>query len=303
MSLKKKRKTALRFLLFAAVLQIALVLVCTCGALEQLLPVYVRAVSDKVTLGDDSYTDFFPIRQYMAEYPVDVIVIGVDFSYTETYSLLNDLIVSMKNDVNIGTVCIDAYPGTMGNLSALISAKEEDTRQNIIRQLKERQHCSDAFCEFALNLSRMKEEYPPQRQYSGGTAIAGEDGASLQKQLVASAAAYQNKTGRPVLILTDSDNLRVNAELRTILRESTDLSSMCIQCHYSSEEKPYREIQPEVKILEQEKMHIFDEFYSGAAKRADGHYPGFRFSEIYTTEISFLMYNCTPAETAGSEGT
>ena len=78
---------------------------------------------------------------------------------------------------------------------------------------------------------------------------------------------------------------------------------MCIQCHYSSEEKPYREIQPEVKILEQEKMHIFDEFYSGAAKRADGHYPGFRFSEIYTTEISFLMYNCTPAETAGSEGT
>ncbi len=303
MSLRNKRKTALRFLLLAAVLQITFMLVCTCGALEQLLPVYVRAVSDKVTLGDDSYTEFFPIRQYMSEYPADVIVIGVDFSYTETYALLTDLIVSMKNDVNIGTVCIDAYPGAMGNLSALISAREEDTRQNIIRQLKERQHCSDAFCEFAANLSRMKEEYPPQRQYSGGTTIAGADDASLQAQLVASAEAYKTRTGRPVLLLTDSDNLRINAELRTILRESTKLSSMCIQCHYSSEKTPKRETQAEVKILEQNKMHIFDEFYSGAAKRADGRYPGFRFSEIYTTEISFLMYNCTPAETADAEET
>lgn len=298
---KSRHGLALRFLLFSAVLQMAVLLFGTCGALEGLLPFYARAVSDKVSLGDDSYTEFFPIRQYMAETSVDLIVIGVDYSYAETYALLMDLIVSMKNDVNIGTVFLDAETGSMGLLSSLITSRNEESRQTTLQQLKERFHCNDAFCEFVLELSRMKDGYPPQRQYTGGTTIAGEDGDSRWQQIMDSAHVYQKRTGRPVLIVTDAQNLRVNAELRVLLRESADLSSMCMQCHYNNAEQSGGARQPEVKLLEQGKMELFDELYSDAAKKADGQYPDFRFSDIYTTEISFLLYNCTSTSVKEAE--
>ena len=301
MKKKNRGKFVLRFLFAAVCVQMLMLLVCTCGALEKILPVYVRAVSEKVSLGDDSYTEFFPIRQYMAETSVDLIVIGVDFSYEETYALLTDLIVSMKNDVNIGTICIDSYPNTMGYISTLISAKDEENRQNILSHLKSISPCSDAFCEFVLELSRMKDSYPPQRQYTGGTAIGGSVEDSFMQQIIASAQVYKKRTNRPVLLITETQNLRVNAELRSLLRNTGDITSLCIQCHYSNSEKTPAERQPEVKLLQQQKLHLFDELYSDAAKRADGQYPDFRFSDIYTTEISFLMYECTPAEQNSTE--
>jgi len=301
MSKKSGRLGVLRFLCLSAALQFLFLLFGTCGALERLLPVYIHAVSDNVSLGDDSYTEFFPIRQYMAETPVDVIVIGVDYSYAETYLLLTDLIAALKNDINIGTICVDAYPGTMGMSAVLLSARDEETRQNTTTQMKERFACSDAFCTFLMDLSRMKEEYPPQRQFSGGTMIAGSEGDSRWEEMVASLRVYKKRTERPVLLLTDTRNLRVNEELRTLLRDSSDLNSMCIQCHYSSETLQSGKKTPEVKLLEQGKMDLFDELYSDAAKKADGRYPDFRFSEIFTTEISFLMYNCTPDESVETE--
>ena len=79
----------------------------TTRALEKTFPLYVRGAAQNVTVGDNSYTEYFRLRNEAEN--SDIIVVGIDFTSPQTFDLLADMIVSLKHDANIGGVIIDAY--------------------------------------------------------------------------------------------------------------------------------------------------------------------------------------------------
>lgn len=292
---KRTKNTALRFLVLAAALQTLLCVFGTRGALEKVFPLYARMVANEVTPEDSSYTEYYPIRSRMTETAYDVIAVGVDFAYEETYTLLLDLVESLKNDINIGTVIVDAYSDTLGIVSSLISMEDEELRENYLTRLREREDCSDSFCDFVRQLCAVNASYPPQRKFSGGSLISASEEASYVEQIVSSVAIYREYSDRPVLVITDADNLLVHSEFRTEL-EKADLANFCLQCRYEESRPLLWGKTAAVYLLDSSELTLFDDLYAAASKMPDGQYPAYLFSELYSTDVSFLMYNCTAVQ-------
>ncbi len=280
------RKSAIRFVCIALAVQILLCLLWSPAALDKLFPLYAHAAAETVTVDDKSYTEYYPIRRRTADAALRLIVIGTDFSCAESYALLLDLIASLKNDVNIGSILVDGAGGADA-AAAVISAADEEACAACAEQIS----APAAYVEFLTALNRMKGDYPPQRQFAG---LGCDAGASREKSLLAAAEKAFAATGRQVLLIVDTAMLDTDAPLR-LAAEKWGGMSMCIQCRYAKKWQLFGERTSEILIIDSDTLWLFDDLYLNAARKANGLLPDRLYSEMYSTDVSFLLYDCTPA--------
>ena len=281
------RKSAIRFVCIALAVQILLCLLWSPAALDKLFPLYVRAASEPVSVDDKSYTDYYPIRRRTSEAELRLIVIGADFSCAESYSLLPDLIASLKNDVNIGSILVDGEGGSAAS-AAIISAEDEESLQFYTEDLA----ASASYVNFLTELNRMKADYPPQRQFIGIECTEEEDHA---KALLAAVEKAYSATGRQVLLIVDTAMLDTDTPLRIAADKWGDMS-LCIQCRCAKKFRPFREPAPEIRIVDSDTLWFFDDLYRNAARTSGGEFPKRLYSDLYSTDVSFILYDCTEAE-------
>lgn len=290
---KRRMRAPLRFFAAAAAAQLLMSLLWSAPTLERIFPLCSRAVSETVTLGDRSYTEYYPIRCRVTEADVQLIVIGVDFSCAESYSLLTDLFTSLKNDVNIGTVLVDDRTVDTAAAAAVIDAEEPETRQAALAELA---LCGARaqYASFLETLSESKEDYPPSRRYVGGSLDVAEGADSYAQMLLYTAQTYYGESGRPVLAVIDTAYLQTDAGLRAYLAKNLP-QSLCIQCRYETRRSIFGESTPEIRIVDSADLVWFDDLYARAEMGADGRYRATSFSDRYSTEIYFTLYNGTAA--------
>ncbi len=284
---REARKSAIRFACIALAVQCLLCLVWSPTALDKLFPLYAYASSEPVDVSDKSYTEYYPIRRRATETELRLIVIGADFSCEESYALLLDLIAALKNDVNIGSILVDGEGGSAA-AADIISAEDEESRQTLADELD----ASASYVRFLTDLNRMKADYPPQRQFVG---ISCETDKSDAKALLDAAEKAFSDTGRQVLLIVDTAMLDTDMPLRTGAEKWGDMS-LCIQCRYAEKFRMFSEKTPEIRIVDSDTLWIFDDLYRNAARKSDGQLPERLYSDLYSTDVSFLLYDCTEAE-------
>ena len=278
---------AARFFLLAGAAQLFLLLAATPEGLSRLYPLAARAASVRVTTGDNSYTDYFPLRESLTE--ADFIVVGVDFSVEETYLLLTDLLAAMKNERNIGTVFVDYPNGGLNRVSAVISSATEEEREIALNAFREEPAAVRAFIE---RLRSMNDNYPPRRKYTGGTVLAP-DGADFTAEMLRCAAETRRRSGRPVLICTDTANLNAASGFRTSAGRFSG-HWLYVQCLYETGRGFPSSPNFSLVLVDSARLAVFDDFYAFASRRIGGRFPSVRHSEAYSTPCYFWMKNGTP---------
>jgi len=293
---KRVRKAGRRFIIAALVLQLLVCFLWTEDALVRLFPAYVQLVGEQVTLQDNSYTEFYPLRRRTAE--AELIVLGVDFSYRETYPLLLDLLSAIKNDVSIQKIIIDCKSDNL-NVSSLITAEDEETRTALADRMKKENAGSDAFRDFLVSLSQLRGSLPPHRKFSAETADLSSEKAKIASRLLQYAEEEADGRGSPVLVITDTIYLDETTGVERALEQS-GFSCVSVQFQYAEKQPLIGERKNRILLVDAEKLKLFDELYSNASAEVSGRFSDELFSDLYSTEISFLLYNCTLSSSDGA---
>ena len=260
----------------------------TRDALERIFPLYVRMVASPVTCGDKSYTEYYPIRRKSAN--ADVIAVGIDFSVPGSYLLLCDLITSLKHDANIGTVLVDMNcdPVVAGETAVILDVEDDQEIERHIQILRDFQAGNEFYYEFLTSLHQLNQSYPPQRKMAGGIFSARDiqDAGSV----LSIAEDYRKQTGRPVLLITNTENLSPGSEYLKDARKTAN-GCLCIQCLYAEDEWNTSLFSGNsgMYLVEREKLSFFDDFYALASTDASGKHPAVRFSETVSTDIFFVI--------------
>ena len=279
-------RRAARYFLAAIAVQMLLLLLATPEGLSWVYPLAARAASVKVTTGDNSYTDYFALREPLAE--ADVVVLGVDFSVEETYTLLTDLLASMKNERNIGTVFVDYPPRAVNAVSDVISALTEEKKEIALDEFRDEAAAVRAFLE---RLRAMNDNYPPRRKYAGGTVAVSAD-ESYDAALQRAAADACRATGRPVLVVTDAKKLDAASDFLLSAGRFPG-RWMYVQCRYEEKSGVFGAPSYSLALVDSEQLAWFDDLYAAAARPIGGRYSPVRYSETYSTPKYFWMINGT----------
>lgn len=283
----RKTKTVVIFVLCALALQGIFCLFFTTGALEKLFPLYVRGVAQEVAVGDNSYTEYFRLRNEAAE--ADVIVVGVDFASQMSSDLLTDMVVSLKHDANIGAVIIDAYGDEISSVFAaeVINSIMPDTAEFTCQAMREIYDVSVAYEDLLDGMNSINLEYPPARRMFGVSIL--EEGDHTSALLHTVRQAYQ-ESRRPVLLLTDSARLDRGDPFR-IGAEASGERYLFVRCMYTDGvwDGVFPNDAPAVYLVEREDLHLFDSLYSAASTFSDGEKREYSYSEAFATEIFFVV--------------
>ena len=215
----RTKKSVLLFVLCAVLLQGIFCLFFTTDALETSFPLYVRLASQEVSVGDNSYTEYFHLRNEAVD--SDIIVVGIDFSSPQTFDVLMDMIVSLKHDANIGGVVIDAF----GDAASSVYAAEAfnsimpDVAEYLCMEMRESYDVPVAYEEFLDRICTINLGYPQARSMFG---VAIEDNENHTAALLSCAHRAWEESQRPVLVLTDSTRLAMDDPYRVGAEASGD---------------------------------------------------------------------------------
>lgn len=296
--ISRTKKTVLVFVLCALALQGIFCLFFTTRALETMFPLYVRAAAQKVVVGDNSYTEYFRLRNEAAN--SDVIVVGMDFTSPQTYALLEDMIVSLKHDANIGAVIIDAYGDAVSSEYAAnaVNSVMPGEAELLCDEMREKYDVTSSYEEFLNRLSSINADFPPQKRLYGCSVENGDDHAEALLRTVHDAFV---KSGRPVLLLTDSSRLAVDASFR-VGAEDSEERYLFICCCYTNGvwDGVFSADESAVYLVERDDLHLFDRLYSVASTFSDGRRREYSYSETFSTEMFFVVTD--GVETQESEG-
>lgn len=285
--LSRTKKNVIVFVLCALVLQGIFCLLFTTGALEKLFPLYVRFAAQDVVCGDNSYTEYFKLRRDAEE--MDVIVVGMDFTSPATFTLLQDMIVSLKHDINIGGVVIDAYGDSISSQYAArcvdsIMPGEAEFHCNEIRFYHEVTPEYEAFLD---GFRALNESYPPQNRLFGVTVPESEDHVSAVLDAIHNA---HTESGRPVLVLTEDARLAKNGRFRMEAEKSAE-DYMFIRCFTTNGawDRVFPVHTTAVYLVEQDDLRFFDSLYSVASTWTNGEKSVYTYTEAFSTEIFFVV--------------
>lgn len=283
----RSKKTVVLFVLCALMLQGIFCLFFTTRALEKTFPLYVRAAAQNVTVGDNSYTEYFRLRNEAAD--SEIIAVGIDFSSPQTFDLLTDMIVSLKHDANIGGVIIDAYGDAESSAHAaeVISSIMPDAAEFSCDVLRENYEVSAAYENFLDQMNTINLEYPPTRRMFG---VAIENGEDHTAALLAAAQTAFRESRRPVLLLTDASRLTAEDPFM-VGAECSGYRYLFIHCFYTDGvwDSVFPADRPAAYLVQREDLHLFDSLYRMASTLSDGKERIYSYSEAFSTEIFFVI--------------
>ena len=283
----RTKKTVVIFVLCALMLQGIFCLFFTTDALEKTFPLYVRAAAQDVTVGDNSYTEYFRLRSEAVN--SDIIVVGIDFTSPQTFDLLADMIVSLKHDANIGGVIIDAFGDAESSACAaeVISSIMPDAAGFACDVLRENYEVAAAYENFLDRMNTINLEYPEARRMFG---VAIENGEDHTAALLAAAQTAFRESRRPVLLLTDA--CRLTAEDPFMAEaECSGCRCLFIHCCYTDGvwDGVFPADRPAAYLVQREDLHLFDNLYRMASTFSDGKERIYSYSEAFSTEMFFVI--------------
>ena len=293
-SLSRTKKTVIVFVLCTLVLQGIFSMLFNTRALEGLFPLYVRSVAQEVVCGDNSYTESFTLRRSAEK--VDVLYVGVDFTSPATLYMLEDLIVSLKHDINIGGVIVDPYgdPTIIECASYCVDAIMPGVGEFYYNIMRSEYDVIPEFGEFLDYFQVINENYPPQNKLFGCTVPESEDHLSA---LVDVASDTVEESGRAVLVLLAESDLTPDSPLCRLAQEANQ-SYMCISSFTTNGvwDASFPSRESAVFLVEREDLWIFDRLYSWAATLSSGIKQEDGFSESRYTELFFVITDSDPAD-------
>lgn len=285
--ISRTKKTVVIFVLCALMLQGIFCLFFTTGALEATFPLYVRAASREVTVGDNSYTEYFRLRNEAVD--SDIIVVGIDFSSPQTFDLLTDMIVSLKHDANIGGVIIDAYGDSESSAHAaeVISSIMPDVAEFACDVMRENYEVPAVYENFLDRMNTINLEYPPARRMFGVIIENGEDHTA---SLLSAARAAHKESQRPVLVLTDSSRLITDSPYRKGAEASGE-RYLFVRCIYTNGvwDSVFPADTAASYLVDRDDLHLFDRLYAAASTVSSGEKREYSYSETFSTEMFFVI--------------
>ncbi len=102
---KRHIVTIAKFFLLATVLQCFALLLCTSSGLSLIYSCVVRLSSHRVTVGDDSYVDYYVFRDELEN--ADIISLVLDKDMPEAYMLTADFLESARYSASLGAIALD----------------------------------------------------------------------------------------------------------------------------------------------------------------------------------------------------
>ncbi len=283
----RTKRSVVIFVLCALALQGIFCLFFTTRALEKTFPLYVRAAAQNVTVGDHSYTEYFQLRNEVAE--SDIIVVGMDFTSPQTFDLLADMIVSLKHDANIGAIIVDAYGDVASSTYAaeVINSIMPDAAGVACEIMRESYDVPVAYENFLNRMNTINLEYPQAKRMFGVSVEVGEDHTAA---LLHTAHTAFSESDRPVLVLTDASRLGAGDPFLTGAESSGD-RYLFIRCCYTNGvwDGVFPADKPSVYLVEREDLRLFDSLYRMASTFSDGNERIYSYSEAFSTEIFFVI--------------
>ncbi len=254
--------------------------------LEKLLPLCFSAIGERVTPNDNSYTEYYDIRRSSSG--ADVIAVGIDFSCAESYTLMTDLIVSIKHTTDVGTVLFDTDEG-QDMIVKILSSSAGYERGSYIEQLRRDTEYSDAFYSFLAALGELNDKYPPQRRLSCRVvdlpARSDEEASAAARASALYEAAQKAAagTGRAVFVIADTADMDDGSPLRA---ESEELFPLL--CLYRS---AYIGDETSICVVDRSRLSFFDRMYSAASTHSTGVRMTPHYSEEHLTAYFFVIRN------------
>lgn len=298
-TLSRTKKTVIVFVLCTLVLQGIITVLFNTGSQEKLFPLYVRAAAQEVVCGDNSYTEYFSLRR--AAEKADVLYLGVDFTSPATVTMLGDLIVSLKHDINIGGVIIDAYGESAATeyTAYCVDAIMPDAGQFYSYELSIDHEVIPEFIEFLDRFQVLNENYPPQNKLFGCMVPETENHLAA---IVDTASHTAIESGRPVIVFLSETNLTSGSPLCRLADEA-DVSYMCVGTVITNGawDVAFSPRKSAVYLVEREDLWLFDRLHSTAATLSNGEKQDISYSESVCTELFFVITDSETADPAEEE--
>lgn len=297
-SLSRTKKTVIVFVLCTLVLQGIFSLLFNTYALETMFPLYIRSVAQDVVCGDNSYTEYFTLRR--AAEKVDVLYVGVDFTSPAALTMLKDLIVSLKHDINIGGVIIDPYgdPTVTEYASHCVDSIMPGPADFYYDEIRAKYDAIPELVDFLNYFQMLNENYPPQNKLFGCKVPESEDHLAALVETASNAAA---ESGRAVLVLVAETDLTADSPL-CIAAKNGNQSYMCVSSVTTNGvwDASFPSREPAVYLVEREDLWLFDRLYSWAATLSSGTKQDDSYLESRYTELFFVITDGESAD-AGEE--
>ena len=295
-SLSRTKKTVIIFVLCTLVLQGIFSMLFNTRALETMLPLYIRSVAQDVVCGDNSYTEYFTLRRSAEK--VDVLYVGVDFTSPAALCMLEDLIISLKHDINIGGVIIDPYgdPIITEYASYCVDSIMPAPADFYYNEICAKYEAIPEIVDFLDCFQVLNENYPPQNKLFGCQVPESENHLAA---LVDTASNTVAESGRAVLVLLAETDLTPDSPLCR-LAKAANQSYMCVSSVTTNGvwDASFPSRESAVYLVEREDLWLFDRLYSWAATLSSGMKQDGSFLESRYTELFFVITDSDPIDAA-----
>lgn len=290
-SLSRTKRTVIVFVLCTLVLQGIFSMLFNTRALETMFPLYLRSAAQDVVCGDNSYTEYFTLRR--AAEKVDVLYVGVDFTSPATLTMLEDLIVSLKHDINIGGVIIDPYgdPTITEYAAHCVDSIMPGPADFYYNEICAKYDAIPELVDFLDCFQVLNENYPPQNKLFGCRVPEAEDHLAA---LVETASNTVAESGRAVLVLLAETDLTPDSQLCR-LAKAANQSYMCVGSVTKNGvwDTSFPSRKSAVYLVEREDLWFFDRLYSWAATLSSGTTQDDSYLESRYTELFFVITDAT----------
>ncbi len=286
-----------RFLITALLLQALCLLLCTPEAVSLYFPAFVLFCHETIVCGDDSYTDYYSLRERIEN--ATAIVLGIDRTRAESYVFIEDLLTSLRYGSSVGSIMFtwtDEDTAEWWNhyfYSYLNDDEELEYYESLLLEKEEPEY----HFRFHEILAKMNRTLPPQKRFIIVPGTSNGNRTETEIENCIETASQENEG--IVFVLTDADTL---SDPGTRLRTDTE-RYLCLQCRYSeTPEIPFFDFGEPLWLVHTQRMGFYNEWYSLVSSKLGRSERHMSYTKNYSTE-PFLLFFYEPEKENVKDGT
>lgn len=210
----KKIQCLCIFILCAALIQGVVIIAFTHIGEDLIYPFVRRMFAEKIDITDNSYAEYYNIRDYVKQ--SNIIIIGADGRISGTYNVISDFLKFVKQNININIVALEIKAAEGEIITDCILSQDDIQFLEQIKRLENYEGMSIELIPFVESLYKINRIMPPDRKIT----VAGLDSASSSddKFFESLNLAVQN-TEKNILAVVRSERLAYGAEFRSLALE------------------------------------------------------------------------------------
>ncbi len=285
------------FLLTAVILQTLGMLLLTPEAVACYFAAAVLTAHDTIVCGDNSHTDYYSLHDRIAK--ADVIILGIDRTKKESYTLAADFLTSLRYEKTVSTVLITGITQEAGDYWEQYSDTflTDDEEMEYYKERLNQSNDPESYFGFYEVLAEQNKTLPPQKRFTIKGGRANE--SSYDYSVTALIDSMPAEAGKLVFVLTDYQDL---SDPYSPLRTDTE-QYLALQCRYHEPPAiPFLDFGTPLWLVNTQKMTFFNNWYeitdhSMAYKKQTP-----SFTQNYSTEPFFLFFTSSVDDSSEGEG-